>query len=368
MEILSLKGVQMEGNVSVIIPSLNPDQKLIQVVEGLIQVGFNDIILVNDGSDQAHMQPFQTVARYSQCTILTHEQNKGKGRALKTAFSYILKNRPNCLGVVTVDGDNQHRAKDIAACAEAMLKTKNQVILGCRDFSGDHVPPRSKFGNNMTSWVFRYICGLKISDTQTGLRAIPRQYLADFIELRGERFEYETNMLLRLKEKKIPFREVTIETVYIEENASSHFNPIVDSFKIYKLIFAYFFKFVFSSAASCLLDLGLYTVIGMLIQSFFSLKQSIFVATILARVGSSLFNFTLNQTVVFHSKEPAKQTIVKYYILCICQMLLSYGGVWGIVSILQLERYGASVIVKIIVDCILFLFSYQIQKKWIFKK
>ena len=86
----------MEGNVSVIIPSLNPDQKLIQVVEGLIQVGFNDIILVNDGSDQAHMQPFQTVARYSQCTILTHEQNKGKGR-IRT-----LRNR-HCRG----DGDRQ---------------------------------------------------------------------------------------------------------------------------------------------------------------------------------------------------------------------------------------------------------------------
>ena len=118
----------MEGNVSVIIPSLNPDQKLIQVVEGLIQVGFNDIILVNDGSDQAHMQPFQTVARYSQCTILTHEQNRGKGRALKTAFSYILKNRPNCLGVVTVDGDNQHRAKDIAACAEEPAQTLETQI------------------------------------------------------------------------------------------------------------------------------------------------------------------------------------------------------------------------------------------------
>lgn len=363
-----MKTNKRKSEVSIIIPSLNPDQKLLQVVDALVQSGFQDIVLVNDGSDREHMHPFQVVAQYPQCTVLTHEKNKGKGRALKTAFSFILENRPNSLGVITVDGDNQHKVGDITACMEVMLKNKNQVILGCRDFSGEHVPPRSKFGNHMTSWVFRYICGLKISDTQTGLRAVPRQYLDDFIALRGERFEYETNMLLRLKEKKIPFQEVTIETVYIEENASSHFNPIVDSFKIYKLIFAYFFKFIFSSAASCLLDLGLYTIIGMIGKQFLPLKQSILTATVLARIGSFLFNFTLNRKTVFHSTEPVKRTMIKYYILCAVQMLLSYGGVWSIVSALQLESYGLSVGIKVIVDCILFLFSYQIQKQWVFKK
>ncbi len=358
----------MESNVSIIIPSLNPDQKLMQVVKSLIAVGFEDIILVNDGSDDVHMQPFEEAAKYSQCTILTHEQNRGKGRALKTAFSFVLEHRPNSVGVITVDGDNQHKAEDIIACKHAMLERKNQVILGCRDFSADDVPPRSKFGNNMTRWVFRYICGLRITDTQTGLRAIPRQYLEDFISLRGERFEYETNMLLRLKEKKIPFYEVTIQTVYIEENASSHFNPLVDSFKIYKLIFAYFFKFIFSSAASCLLDLGLYTVIGMISKSFVPLKESILIATVLARAGSSLFNFSVNHKAVFHSEQPMKKTIVKYYILCICQMMVSYVGVWGLTALLQLERYGTTVIIKAIVDCILFLLSYQIQKRWIFQK
>ena len=56
--------------VSVIIPSLNPDNKLIQVVDALVAKGFDDIILVNDGSDKAHMQPFLQLKEYSQCTIL----------------------------------------------------------------------------------------------------------------------------------------------------------------------------------------------------------------------------------------------------------------------------------------------------------
>lgn len=358
----------MEDKVSIIIPSLNPDQKLIQVVDALIQAGFSDIILVNDGSNGGHMEPFETVLKYPQCTILTHEVNKGKGQALKTAFSFVLENRPQSCGVITVDGDNQHRAKDIAACKDEMLKMGDHVILGCRDFSGDHVPPRSRFGNNMTCFVFRYICGLKISDTQTGLRAIPAQYLRTFIDLAGERFEYETNMLLCLKEKKIPFSEVTIETVYIEENASSHFNPVLDSFKIYKLIFAYFFKFIFSSAASCLLDLLLYTVIGMALESYFGQETVILLATVSARVCSSLFNFTLNQKAVFRSEEPIKKTVVKYYILCICQMLLSGIGVTQITALLGIRKIGISTVIKAVVDGILFLFSYQIQKRWIFKR
>lgn len=212
--------------VSVIIPSLNPDEKLICVVDSLREAGFDDIILVNDGSDENHIKPFEHVSAYPECTILTHEVNKGKGRGLKTAFEYCIKNRPDIDGVVTVDGDNQHKAADIMKCCEKMAECKDKVVLGVRNFSGKDVPFKSRFGNNMTSFVFKFACGLNISDTQTGLRAIPRQYLELFDNVKGERFEYETNMLLEFKQSHIDFVEVPIETVYIEENASTHFNPI----------------------------------------------------------------------------------------------------------------------------------------------
>ena len=181
--------------ISVIIPSLNPDDKLVSVVDSLVKKGFEDIIIVNDGSDSAHLWPFEKVGSYSQCTILTHEVNKGKGRGLKTAFEYCLKNRQGYDGVVTVDGDNQHRADDIYNCCEAMVKN-DKVVLGVRRFDGEDVPFKSRFGNNMTSMVFKVMCGLNISDTQTGLRAIPYRYLDTFCNIEGERFEYETTMLL----------------------------------------------------------------------------------------------------------------------------------------------------------------------------
>ena len=168
--------------ISVIIPSLNPDDKLVSVVDSLVKKGFEDIIIVNDGSDSAHLWPFEKVGSYSQCTILTHEVNKGKGRGLKTAFEYCLKNRQGYDGVVTVDGDNQHRADDIYNCCEAMVKN-DKVVLGVRRFDGEDVPFKSRFGNNMTSMVFKVMCGLNISDTQTGLRAIPYRYLDTFCNI-----------------------------------------------------------------------------------------------------------------------------------------------------------------------------------------
>ena len=126
-------------NISIVLPSLNPDEKLNMVVEGLLNVGFTDIVIVNDGRDDAHLEPFCKAKEHKEVTVLTHEVNRGKGRALKTAFSYILQNRKDCAGVVTVDGDNQHTAKDILACAKAMSESGN-VVLGCRDFSKENVP------------------------------------------------------------------------------------------------------------------------------------------------------------------------------------------------------------------------------------
>nr|MCR5822936.1 glycosyltransferase family 2 protein [Lachnospiraceae bacterium] len=181
----------MLDNVTVILPSLDPDFRLNLVVDGCLAQGFKSIVIVNDGSHKDHLEPFKTAAQKPGVVVLEHEVNKGKGRALKTAMSWILENQKDVKGVVTVDGDNQHHPEDIAACAEAMLE-KNVSVLGCRDFSEPQVPWKSKAGNNITKFVFRTFCGIKISDTQTGLRAFPKDVLPMLIESEGERFEFET--------------------------------------------------------------------------------------------------------------------------------------------------------------------------------
>lgn len=226
-------------DIAVVIPSYNPDVKLVELVESLIENGFVKIILVNDGSAQENKVWFDEAVKLGMqsgaCFLLEHLVNQGKGRALKTAFEFVMKNI-DCLGVVTVDGDGQHLAKDIIACCNAMLGNLDKAVLGVRDFEEPHVPLRSRFGNIMTRMIFRLLCGLKISDTQTGLRAIPKKYLHQVANYAGERYEYETNMLLKMSQDKIEWMEVKISTVYLDNNERSHFHPLKDSWKIYKVI------------------------------------------------------------------------------------------------------------------------------------
>lgn len=350
-------------NVTIVLPSFNPDEKLMFVVKGLLSEGFDDIVIVNDGSDGEHLAPFEEVAEYPQVTLLTHEVNRGKGRALKTAFEYCIQNRPDIEGVVTVDGDNQHLPKDIKACAKALEEKKNHLILGVRDFSGKEVPFKSKYGNTLTKMVFRIFCGLKISDTQTGLRAIPAEYLKLMTEVSGERYEYETQMLLLLKRNHIPYSEVKITTVYIEENATSHFHPVRDSLKIYRVIF----KFFLSSGLSFLIDYGIFTLLVCLLADNVDRSARLLLATVTARLISSVCNYVMNRKAVFQSQASVQGSLVKYYVLCVCQTAASYGLVYLFAWLLNLQGFSESLI-KIMVDIVLFFISFQIQNKWVFRE
>lgn len=222
--------------VAVILPSLDPDHRFHSVLEGLLEAGFRHIVVVDDGSDAEHQRWFDEARAHEQCHVLVHEVNKGKGRALKDAFAYVRDKLPELRGVVTIDGDGQHLLSDIIACGERMLAEGDKVVMGCRDFSHPDVPPRSVAGNRTTSALFRLCYGIRISDTQTGLRAIPAQYLDRFTRIEGERFEYETNMLLQMKRMGIAFVEQPIATVYDKEEYSSHYNAVKDSWRIFKIM------------------------------------------------------------------------------------------------------------------------------------
>lgn len=348
--------------LAVIIPSLDPDEKLLRTVESLEKVGFKNIILVNDGSKRENLKFFPSLDGYEGRILLHHTENKGKGAALKTAFKYVLETRPDLFGVITADGDGQHLAEDILACSEQMLETES-VVLGCRDFSGEDVPKRSRFGNRTTSLVMRLFCGIKLSDTQTGLRAFPYKYLADMLEVKGERFEYETNMLISFKQKAIPYTEKKIETVYIEENKTSHFRTVRDSVRVYRFILSY----CLSSVLSALVDEGAFFLFLKLINAG---GLTVLISTVFARIISSLTNFAINKNKVFSNKGSVIKTLLKYYALAIPQMLVSAGLVYALSAIARLIGIGSNDIVltliKVVVDTVLFFASFRIQQNWVF--
>ena len=355
--------------VPVVIPSYDPDEKLAQTVDALIAEGFSDIIVIDDGSREDTKRFFPPESE--NVTVLRHEVNRGKGAGLKTAFRYILDNRPDAIGCVTADGDGQHRPSDVAACARDMIAHPDSIVLGARDFTLDSVPGRSKLGNRFTSGTFRLLFGMKLADTQTGLRAFPRSALPDMLTARGDRYEFETNMLIVMKRRRIPYREVTIETVYIDDNAASHFRPVRDSLRIYGMIVA----FAFSSITSWLVDFVLFALLRKVLLplilpetlSFCGVTVPILFASAyaMARVVSATLNYTINRKVVFGDGD--RRSAGRYLILSVCQLALSALLGQEIVWLIGPKVVWIEYLIKMCVDIVLFFISFRIQNNWVFR-
>ncbi len=360
------KNQQLNKQIPIVVPSYEPDEKLPALLTSLKEAGFSNVIVVDDGSEGEKYQNIFSQAANLGFTVLHHALNQGKGRALKTAFNHCLYEYPDAVGCVTIDSDGQHTVKDMVACMETLLQNPDSLVLGVRDFNEEGIPARSVFGNKVTSRVMRLLVGLKITDTQTGLRAIPYSFMKELLFEKGERFEFETNMLLATKETGRSIIEVPIETIYLEENKTSHFNPIKDSIKIYTS----FVKFMLSSLSSSIVDLLLFTWILMLLEdsvvSTFYLGSGvsdIMLATVAARVLSAIYNFTINYKVVFRSKHNAGRAIVKYALLAVFIMLASGFLVETIYGLLPIPE----VLIKIPVDVVLFLVSFGVQREFVYK-
>lgn len=345
--------------VPVIIPSLEPDERLISIVKDIRNIGMKNIVVVNDGSGKEYKDIFDSVEKQDGVTVLKHHVNLGKGRALKTAFNYCLNTYEDLCGVVTADSDGQHTAQNIRNCAEALVMNKDKLVLGVRNFSLSGIPFRSKFGNKLTVIILNAACGIKVADTQTGLRGIPAEFMKKLLSVPGERFEYETNMLIETKEMEIDIYEEPIETIYQEEEYSSHFNPIKDSIRIYRI----FAKFMFSSLLSTMVDFLLFSIFIRLFKVNFP-QLYIGMATVTARIFSAAVNFLVNKKIVFRSKTDHVASAFQYAILSIFVMMCSA----GLVTVLYRLTGIREILIKVVVDTCLFGLSFIVQRDIIFKK
>jgi len=341
----------MTNNIPILIPSYNPDQRLLELVEALIGEGVKHIIIVNDGSLEECNPIFEKLETLEACTVLKHAVNCGKGRALKTGLNYFHLHFPNSPGIVTADSDGQHQPTDILKIVNALKKNPGKFIMGVRKM-GEKVPFRSRFGNVLTRFVFSFVIGKKISDTQSGLRGLPRPLVPQLLKVKGERYEYEINMLILTKKQSIDIIEKSIDTIYIEDNKSSHFNPFFDSMKIYFQLL----RFAFSSLIAAFFDFIVFTVT-------FDLTANIIVSLLTGRflVGSML-NFIINKRLVFRIKGQVVSSLLKYYLALVIMSVLTY-----LLINLTIESLGLKVIIaKILVETILFAFSFSIQREFVF--
>lgn len=337
--------------MAVLIPAYEPDQRMLQLIASLQAMAAMPIVIVDDGSGPGYARLFLAASKAG-CTILAHPRNLGKGRALKTGFAYLLKKGYDG-PIICADSDGQHLPDDIMRVAEAVRLQGGQLVLGVRHFTGQ-VPLRSMVGNQSTRLLFRFISGIRVHDTQTGLRGFPAAMLPWLVGIAGERFEYEMNMLLEAARNGYAIAEVPIETVYLERNKSSHFRPLHDSVRVYMPII----RFSAVSIASAALD----WLLLLLIQAWTS---HLLAAVIGARIGSSLFNYTANRAYVFSpggKRAPARRSLPKYYALAALLMLLNY----GLLHLLH-EQLGLPLLAaKAMAETALFLLSYTAQQRLVY--
>ncbi|MFA5676090.1 MAG: bifunctional glycosyltransferase family 2/GtrA family protein [Christensenellales bacterium] len=339
-----------------IIPAYEPDGKLVTLLKQIKEDSGFDAVVINDGSSSGSRELFKEAEEYA--VVIHHSENKGKGIAIKTGLSYVQENFPSDTVVITMDADGQHKVTDAVKVCKAAAENDKSLVIGSRIFSGK-VPLRSRFGNSVTRFVYKIVTGIKVKDTQTGLRAYNAAFIPFMLNVKGSRYEYEMNVLLECSRQKIDIKQVRIETVYINDNQSSHFNPIKDSYRIYKEIF----KFCASSLISFLVDFGIYSFIIYLTRDLV-LAQSLFVSTITARVISSALNFYINRRYVFKSNEGLFVSAVKYFALVGGILLVNFFMLRILVESAGIEKH----IGKLIVEITLFIISWLVQRLFVFKK
>jgi len=339
----------------ILIPAYNPDEKLLALLPRLRE-RFSRIVLVDDGSTKGK-EIFPQAEKYVE-KILVHERNRGKGAALKTGLAYI----GDC-DVITADSDGQHTPEDIARVAEGLATHRGGLVLGVRAFSGK-VPFRSRFGNTWTRWLFFFMTGLMIRDTQTGLRGIPAGLVRRVAAIPGDRYEYEMAMLADARRHEERPLQIPIEPIYIDENATSHFNPLLDTIRIYRSLF----HFCLSSVISFLLDNAVFALaVWILEDRGIGRKLCVFCAIAAARLVSSNFNYFYNRFVVFGAKYARKRSFFQYWALVLVIAAASYALTTAISALGDFHAFAVTA-VKIVVETFLFFASYHLQKRFIFRK
>ncbi len=356
---------QTEKYSIVLIPSLEPDNRLPVYVKKLEEYGLSHIVVVDDGSGDDYQNIFKELEDDG-CTVLRHRVNQGKGLALKTGFRHIQENVSGYTCIVTADSDGQHAPEDVYKLAKEGEIHPDALILGVRDFKKAGVPAKSLIGNRVTSAVFSALYGKYLPDTQTGLRAFGPRLTDQMTSINGEGFEYETQVLITCIRSQIPVHTVPIQTIYEAENGSTHFKAVRDSLKIIRILGADFVKFLSSSLVCFFLDIGLAWVLLDVIRPYMQGKDflRIMITTAAARSISIAANYLLNKTVVFKDKKGLDHSLTRYLALCVCNILLSAGGVYILHGALGFHEKMA----KILCDGGLFLLGYQIQQRWVFSR
>jgi glycosyltransferase involved in cell wall biosynthesis len=338
----------MTGSIVFLIPSYQPTETLCRFLKEIRLHDASPIVVVDDGSGSDYQPIFQRVKQVPGATLLANAVNLGKGSALKHGMNYILVTYPDCAGVVTADADGQHSATDVLKVALEFKNAPDCIVFGTREFGFD-VPIRSRFGNLVSRYMYRVFIGVNLSDTQTGLRGIPKSLMERCLTIRANRYEFETEQLVVIKSTRIPIREIPIETIYINDNRGSHFRPILDSVQIYFVLLRYAISSLITEAADLLV-----------FATIMAWSSNLILSNAVGRLVAIWVQFTLLQSFVFRLRGNPKM-FAAYLGLVVVSGVISTA-----LQVLFADSVPFPVLAKIIAEVLVFLFNFLFLRDLVF--
>lgn len=337
-------------NAPILIPAYRPGPQLRTLVEELARAEVPLILIVDDGSGPNWRQAFDDCSSLPMVRILRHATNLGKGAAIKTGIGHILEFYPDSPGLITADSDGQHHPEDILRVAQSLEENPECLVLGAREFHRG-VPARSRIGNICTRALVGVMLGRRIRDTQTGLRGIPSKLLPRLLGLRSNGYEFELDMLIACKHDGRRIVEESIRTIYAPGNATSHFNPLRDSMRIYFVLF----RLSILSLATAALDNAVFYLA-------YRRTGDILASQTLGRLVAVSFNYSLARKAVFLSHEPHRVLLPRYLLLVIGSGAASYGLIRWMTHALPVS----AIVAKIAAESLLFIANFVIQRDFVF--
>ena len=294
-------------NAVIVIPAYRPVPALLELTKQLAASGdYRRIIVIDDGSGPEFAPLFHKTQSLSGVTLLRHAVNLGKGAALKTGFNCALCEYPDASGVITADADGQHATGDVRKVAERLMANPETVVIGARRFSDNvKVPWRSRFGNQLTIGAVRLLVGQKLSDTQTGLRGLPLSFLPHLMRIPSTGYEFELGtVLIACRHHDYRVVEEPVAAIYLDGNRSSHFNPLLDSARIYFVLLRFGFISLLTAAIDNLVFLFMFPLLGNIGEAQPSPALRV--------TPQVLFNYFAARRAVFLSREQHGVTFPRY--------------------------------------------------------
>ncbi|MBI2686808.1 MAG: glycosyltransferase [Acidobacteria bacterium] len=334
----------------VLIPAYRPQPTLLDTVNAVLATPARIVVIVDDGSGPQFRALFDALASIAQVRVVRHAVNLGKGAALRSGINYALSEFPDCPGIITADADGQHHPEDIRKVDDCFHQQPDALVLGVREFDSS-TPLRNRLGNQVTRHLFRLLHGVPLADTQTGLRGIPRALAERLLRLEARGYEFELDMLIAARRLGIPFVQVQIRAIYLAGNESSHFNPLIDSMRVYFVLL----RFAASSVITTVID-------NLIFYLTYRWSHEAVLAQVIARSVALLVNYNLSKQVVFLSPESGTSVWLRYLALVAVSGTVSFGLMHSLRQALGLSIMPA----KIAAECALFLFNFAFLRDFVF--